>query len=378
MLLNYPGKKNRDEILNEIPPITLEQINESSSYNMLIEAENLSALKVLLQNSDIAGCVDLIYIDPPFATNNVFTYSEERSRTVSNSSNGQLAYSDKITGAEFIEFMRQRLILLRELLSEKGSIYLHTDYKIGHYLKVIMDEIFGEQNFRNDITRIKCNPKNFSRKAYGNIKDLILFYSKTKNVIWNEPFVPYNEEDKTRLFPKTDNKGRRYTTIPLHAPGETQNGKTALEFRGITPPEGRHWRSDVKLFEEWDRQGLIEWSKNGTPRKKIYLDEQIGKRVQDIWEFKDPQYPVYPTEKNPDLLRLIINTSSNPGSLVLDCFAGSGTTLVAAHQLGRHWIGIDNSTSAIQVIQKKLNNLHPDLFTEKPDYRLLRAREFSK
>jgi len=112
-----------------------------------------------------------------------------------------------------------------------------------------MDEIFGIENFRNDITRIKCNPKNFARKGYGNIKDLILFYSKSDNLIWNEPKMPYTADDKVKLFPKKDKSGRHYTTIPLHAPGETQNGNTSKAFKGILPPEGRHWRTDVETLE---------------------------------------------------------------------------------------------------------------------------------
>lgn len=373
MFLNYPGKKTLSEIYRDTPEIQLVQINNATSRNFLIEADNLSALKYLITHKGLAGRVDLIYIDPPFATNQVFTFTQERANTISNSRNGNLAYSDRLTGIDFIEFIRQRLVLLRELLSDEGSIYLHTDYKIGHYLKIIMDEVFGDENFRNDITRIKCNPKNFSRKAYGNIKDLILFYSKTRKHIWHEPLVPYSEEDKLKLFPKTDKDGRRYTTIPLHAPGETVTGRTALKFLGIEPPPGRHWRSDVEELEEWDRQGLIEWSSKGNPRKKIFLDEQKGKRVQDIWDFKDPQYPVYPTEKNLDMLRLIVQTSSNPDSLVLDCFAGSGTTLIAAHQLGRNWIGIDNSPSAIEIIQSRFQNLSPDLFTPPVNYSLFKT-----
>ncbi|MCQ2740320.1 MAG: site-specific DNA-methyltransferase, partial [bacterium] len=246
------------------------------------------------------------------------------------------------------------LIFAREILSDNGSIYLHIDYKIGHYVKVLMDEIFGIENFRNDITRIKCNPKNFDRSAYGNIKDLILFYSKTKNVIWNNPTVSYTDKDINKLFPKIDRNGRRYTTIPLHAPGETKNGLTAQEFKGIKPPQGRHWRCSPDELEKLDELGLIEWSANGVPRKIIYADEKSGKKMQDIWEYKDPQYPSYPTEKNIDLLKNIITASSNENSYVLDFFCGSGTTLLAAEQLGRKWIGIDLSKKAIQISENKI------------------------
>jgi adenine-specific DNA-methyltransferase len=288
-----------------------------------------------------------------------------------------VACTDTLKGFDFIEFIRERLVLLNMLLSDKGSIYLHIDYKIGHYVKIVMDEIFGIENFRNDITRIKCNPKNFARKGFGNMKDLILFYSKSDNLIWNEPKTPYTEEDKLKLFPKTEKDGRCYTTIPLHAPGETQNGKTSKAFKGILPPPGRHWRSDVTILEQWDKDGLIEWSDNGNPRKKIFLDEQEGKRMQDIWEFKDPQYPVYPTEKNPDLLDIIVKTSSNENSIVLDCFAGSGTTLKAAQTNGRQWIGIDQSDEAIKAITSKLDAVEGDLFVSKSDYKLLMEKKHS-
>lgn len=371
MQLQYPNKKKEQEIFNSIPDIELEQINSSDNPNLLIQANNLIALKQLITKHNLKGKIDLIYIDPPFATNNTFTITDGRASTISNSSNGTVAYTDTLKGFDFIEFIRERLVLLKMLLSDKGSIYLHIDYKIGHYVKVVMDEIFGIENFRNDITRVKCNPKNFARKGYGNIKDLILFYSKSDNLIWNEPKTPYTEEDKIKLFPKKEKDGRRYTTIPLHAPGETQNGKTSQPFKGILPPPGRHWRSDVNILEQWDKDGLIEWSDNGNPRKKIYFDQQEGKRVQDVWEFKDPQYPVYPTEKNPDLLDLIIKTSSYENSIVLDCFAGSGTTLKAAQTNGRQWIGIDQSDEAIKAIIQKLDTVEGDLFISKSDYKLL-------
>lgn len=373
MQLNYLNKKTETAIFNTIPDLELKQVNSSKSPNLLIQANNLVALKQLITNHNLAGKIDLIYIDPPFATNNTFTITKGRASTISNGPNGTIAYTDTLKGAEFIEFIRERLVLLNLLLSEQGSIYLHIDYKIGHYVKIIMDEIFGVENFKNDITRIKCNPKNFARKGYGNMKDLILFYSKSDNLIWNEPKMPYSDDDKIKLFPKTEN-GRRYTTIPLHAPGETLRGKTLQTFKGISPPVGRHWRSEVSVLEQLDEQGLIEWSDNGNPRKKIYLDEQEGKRMQDIWEFKDPQYPVYPTEKNADLLDIIIKTSSNEDSIVLDCFAGSGTTLKSAQTNGRQWIGIDESEEAIKAIITKLNLVEGNLFVKKSEYKLLKEQ----
>jgi len=174
MILQYPNKRTETEIYNNISNCEFIKQNNSTSVNKLIECENLIALKKLITDYNLAGKIDLIYIDPPFATNNSFTITDERASTISNSKNGKIAYTDNLTGYEFIEYLRERLILLKKLLSDEGSIYLHIDYKIGHYVKMIMDEIFGIENFRNDIARVKCNPKNFARKAYGNIKDLIL------------------------------------------------------------------------------------------------------------------------------------------------------------------------------------------------------------
>jgi len=369
MLLYYANKKPESEILNT-PKANLKTVSGKGSNNKLIHGDNLAVLKLLLEDHVLAGKVDLIYIDPPFATNGHFKISDDRANTISSSNGDAVAYSDTLIGADFLEFLRERLILLRELMSDRGSIYLHIDYKIGHYVKLIMDEVFGIKNFRNDIARIKCNPKNFQRKAYGNIKDLILFYSKSDNPVWNDLKVPFSDEDVERLFKKVDEDGRKYTTIPLHAPGETESGNTGKEWRGIKPPKGRHWRSDPATLEEWDKQGLIEWSVNDVPRKKIFVDERNGKKMQDIWEFKDPQYPSYPTEKNLDLLKFIVEGSSNEGSLVLDCFCGSGTTLVAAQQLNRNWIGIDKSEHAIKVAKKRLLAIPASLFS-KVDFEFL-------
>ncbi|MDI6736997.1 MAG: site-specific DNA-methyltransferase [Nanoarchaeota archaeon] len=357
MILAYGGKKGEEEIFKSIRECKLNSIKGNPKTNSkLIYGENIEVLNYLINHGGLRGKIDLIYIDPPFSTNNIFRMSQEKANSISRSNADNIAYDDSLIGPGYLEFIRQRLILLKELLSEKGSIYFHIDYKIGHYIKIIMDEVFGKNNFINDITRIKCNPKNFERKAYGNIKDMVLFYSKTGKHIWNEPKIPMSDEDIERLFKKIDKDGRRYTTIPLHAPGETKAGATGQPWRGILPPKGRHWRSSPDVLEDLDKKGLIEWSKKGVPRKKIYADEKEGKKIQDIIEFKDLQNPTYPTEKNLNLLKLIVSTSSNKDSIILDCFCGSGTTLKAAQELGRNWIGIDRSEEAIKAALQKLSS----------------------
>lgn len=370
--LNYKNKNSKEEILKR--NLTVDFLSDwEQSENKLIQGDNLFILNTLIKNQNLKSKIDLVYIDPPFATNKNFKIGNQRVSTISNSLTDNLAYSDDLLGEDFLEFLRLRLIYLRELMADTASIYLHTDYKIGHYVKIIMDEIFGVNNFRNDITRIKCNPKNFQRKAYGNMKDMILFYTKSDKYTWNEPKDKYTKEDTKRLFKKIDENGRRYTTIPLHAPGETKNGATNKEWRGIKPPKGRHWRSNPKVLEQLEKDGLIEWSSNGVPRKKIYADEKDGMKKQDIWEYKDPQYPTYPTEKNIEMIKSIILASSNENDLLMDCFCGSGTTLEAAQQLGRSWIGIDESEEAIKVTQKRLSEMQKDLFSIQKDFQLLKT-----
>ncbi|WP_265658620.1 site-specific DNA-methyltransferase [Francisella philomiragia] len=353
MRLEYPNKKDSQEIIKEA--LISDKVKLDLDYNNLIFGENLSVLKSLVANEQLHGKIDLIYIDPPFATGNIFNIGLDRANTISNSLNDNIAYKDTVKGYNFIEFLRERLILLRYLLSDQGSIYLHIDYKIGHYVKIIMDEIFGISNFKNDITRIKCSPKNFKRKAYGNVKDMILFYTKTKSYIWNDLTEPYSNDDIDKLFKKKDGS-RSYTTVPLHAPGETKNGKTSEAWRGILPPKGRHWRCSPEELDILEKDGLIEWSSSGNPRRKIYSDERKGKKIQDIWSFKDPHYPSYPTQKNSNMLDRIILNSSNESSIVLDCFCGGGTTILSADKFGRNWLGIDNSVESIKIIKSNLQS----------------------
>ncbi len=343
-LLDYPDKMDEFEIRNSYSKGTLKLVEKGHNLkdNKFIFGDNLFVLKSLLDTH--YGKIDLIYIDPPFATGRDFNSIDDHS-----------AYSDKLIDNEFLEFIRKRLILLRDLLSENGSIYLHIDKKIGHYVKIIMDEIFGYNNFINDITRIKCNPKNFARNAYGNYSDMVLFYAKNRDKnIWNEVKEKMLEDKRKQLFHKKHPKLGYYTTNPIHAPGKTIDGDTGKEWKGLFPPKGRHWRYSRKVLTELDNKGLIEWSSTGNPRKIVLASEHKGFKVQDVWEFKDKglSYVDYPTQKNFDFLERIIRNSSNEESIVLDCFAGSGSTLKIAQKLNRKWIGVDNSTHSYNVVKE--------------------------
>lgn len=369
--LNYIGKKTEQAILHT-PLGQYKSLHKSDTQqNRLYYGDNLNVLATLVQDSAIAGHVELVYIDPPFSTGSVF-----QSRTQDD------AYTDLLKGANYVEFLRQRLILLREVLSKTGSIYLHLDANMVFVIKLIMDEIFGESNFRNLITRKKCNPKNYTRRTYGNISDYILFYTKSDGYTWNRPYEIWTQEGAEKEYQYIDEKtGRRYKKVPIHAPG-TRNGETGKPWRGMMPPPGKHWQFTPATLEEMDKRDEIYWSPTGNPRRKIFFDDSPGKPVQDIWlDVKDAhnqniRITGYPTEKNPILLERIIKASSNPGDIILDCFCGSGTTLAISNQLNRQWIGVDNSSHAIATTLRRFavgTEIMGDFVTKKE-----RSREFSQ
>ena len=324
---------------------------DGTEIKRLYHADNLDVLNYLIKDSKVCGKVDLIYIDPPYNTGGAF---ETRDFIH--------AYDDKYSIDEYIRFMQVRLELLHTLLSAEGSIYVHLDSNMVFHVKILMDDIFGVKNFRGMITRKKCKSKNFTRKTYGNISDYILFYSKSDSPKWNRPYEEWCDEKILKEYPFIEEgTGRRHKRVPCHAPG-TRNGATGGAWRGLMPPEGKHWQYTPDKLDEMDARGEIYWSSNGNPRRKVYLDQSKGVPVQDIWlDYLDINnqntcQTGYPTEKNLDMLKRIVETSSNPGDLVLDCFAGSGTTLVAAEELGRQWIGVDIGDESIRVIQDRFIN----------------------
>ena len=320
--------------------------------HLFYSGDNLEGLGLLAEKGIK---VDLVYIDPPYATNNEFLIDVDRANSISAS--GELAYADTVLGDDYLQQLRLRLETIRRVMAEDGSIYVHIDVKMEHHVRLLMDEVFGPRNFRNSITRIKCNPKNFARYSYGNIRDTILFYSVSPDRIkWHPQQEPLTDEDAVSRYPLVDGEGRRYATTPLHAPGVTRNGPTGGTWRGMAPPAGRHWRYPPERLEELDAAGLVAWSSTGNPRKIIYADDSPGKLPQDVWVFKDPQRPSYPTQKNAAMLERIIRTSSDPGDTVLDCYAGSGSTLLEAARLGRRFIGMDNSPAAWEVVAEQLRS----------------------
>lgn len=331
--------------------IVLDETNSQNNTGTLFQGDNLDVLKHLSFDSKYRGGIKLIYIDPPYSTNSIF-----KTRDLKN------GYTDTVVGAEYLEFLRQRLTIMKDLLSEDGSIYVHLDQNMAFNAKVLMDEIFGASNFVNFIIRQKCKPKNFTKKSFGNICDYILFYTKSKKYTWNRQYEKWSDEKIIKEYQYIEREtGRRYKKVPIHAPG-TRNGETGKEWRGMFPPIGKHWQYIPAKLEKFDKEGKIYWSKNGTPRRKVYLDESLGISVQYLWlnyidsNNQNTKTTGYPTEKNPELLKRIILASSNENDLVLDCFAGSGTTLDVAWSLKRNWIGVDNSQEAISTILNRLKN----------------------
>lgn len=352
--LSYSGKKSIEEILSgakaDVFSVWRNEDASGNALNRLYWGDNLPILRMLLDDERVCGKVKLVYIDPPYATNSVFQSRDQRD-----------AYADLLQGAQFVEFLRERLLVIRELLSPEGSIYVHLDDNMAFEIKMVMDEVFGKEHFQNWITRKKCSTKNTTRKRFGNIADYILFYTKSDEYIWNRPFDPWNEERIAEEYPCVDEKtGRRYKRVPVHAPG-TRNGATGGKWRGMLPPKGKHWQYTPTTLDELDAKGEIYWSKNGNPRRKVFFDPGKGVPQQDIWlNYRDSinQNMVitgYPTEKNLAMLENIVAASSNPGDIVLDAFCGSGTTMQAAYNLGRSWIGIDCEEEAVCSVLKRFN-----------------------
>lgn len=348
--LHYPGRKSYHEVLNGLAADLETVLCKPGAYtSTIVYGDNLRAMRALLHGEGFAGRVRLVYIDPPYASGGRYVSRDQ-----------QEAYVDNLRGASYLEFMRRRLILMRELLASDGSIYVHIDATMLFPLKLIMDEVFGPANFRNMITRRKCSRKNYTRNQYGNVADYILFYTKSDEYVWNQPHIPWDSAAAEREYPGIEEgTRRRFKKVPVHAPG-TRNGATGEPWRGMNPPPGKHWQYTPDRLDEMDRRGEIYWSPTGNPRRKIYLDESPGIPVQDIWlEYMDAQNQMamitgYPTEKNAEMIRRIVLASSGEGDLVADVFGGSGTVADVAEHEGRRWLTMDSSLLAIDTTIRRL------------------------
>lgn len=310
--------------------------------NRLYHGDNLTVLTALLDDPEVCGQVQLAYLDPPYTTGRKFLTKDLK-----------LAYTDTDTVPELTEHLRARLELLHTLLAPGGALYLHLDERMSAYMRPVLDSIFGAKQYRNTIVRQKRKSKNGAGRSFGSVVDYVLFYTKVGEPVWNAPALAWSDESAAKAFPKEDTRGH-YQTVAVHSTG-LRNGATGEAWRGRLPPPGKHWSHAPEKLEALDAAGEIAWSKNGNPRRKIYAERSAGVAVTDLWtDCFDDQLTPYPTAKPVKLLERIVGASSRPGDLVLDPYAGSGTTLVAAEKLGRYWIGIDSGDEAIEVMMKRL------------------------
>lgn len=357
--LVYHGKDREEDIIANTLAVPLQRVRTFGRigpewHNMLIFGDNLQTMKTLLEmkregklcNSDGTAGVRLVYIDPPFATKQDFRGTDD-----------QKAYQDKIAGAEFLEFLRKRLVLLRELLADDGSIYVHLDTRKSHYMKILMDEVFGESNFINEIIWKRTSAHSDS-KTYANVHDTILFYSRSSTFKYHPQYQAYSEEHIEERYKHSDPDGRKFADGDLVGTGLKGGGYT-YEWKGVT----RNWRCPIETMRQYDKEKRLYYTREGVARIKRYLEDVKGVAPTDVWL---DVYPVnsqaaervgYPTQKSESLLERLISSSSREGDIVFDAFAGSGTTLAVAEKLGRRWIGVDCGKLAIYTIQKRLLNL---------------------
>ncbi|MEO0102917.1 MAG: site-specific DNA-methyltransferase, partial [candidate division WOR-3 bacterium] len=359
--LLYAGKQREVDVIAETMAVPLQKVkvfgdvNDNEWHNLLIFGDNLQILKTLLKwkeegklkNPDGSKGVRLIYIDPPFGTGEIYGKGDVG------------AYSAKLMGAKYLEWLRQRIILLRELLSDDGSFYMRTDYHFGHYMKVLLDEIFGKENFRNEIVINRFKRQLKGLKQYNVATDSIFFYSRSNNVI-------FQEITRGRICSfcgaEKEPDWHHMVSSGLRRPPER-----LILGRLMFPPKGQHWKYTQEKIDEMALKGRLRMN------EEITYTDIHGNKIKGMPEFLQTEdIPVdsnwtdlkgyqltarYPTENPEELLERIIKASSNEGDIVLDAFAGSGTTGAVAEKLKRRWIMIDSSRFAIYTMIKRMLNL---------------------
>ncbi|MHB1244150.1 MAG: site-specific DNA-methyltransferase [Gaiellaceae bacterium] len=267
----------------------------------------------------------------------------------------------------YLSMMAPRLVELRRVLKATGSIYLHCDPTASHYLKLLMDAVFGPQNFRSEIVWKRTSAHSDSkqgRQQHGRIHDLLLYYTKSEKWTWNQLFTPYDEDYVEQFYRHVEaDTGRRYRLGDLTGPGGAAKGNPQYEVMGVT----RYWRySKKRMAELIDAGRIIQTRPGAVPQYKRYLDEMPGVPLQDVWSDVRPigaqaaERLGYPTQKPEALLERIVQASSNPGDVVLDPFCGCGTTIAVAQKLGRPWIGIDITYLATALIKVRLRDRFGD------------------
>ena len=337
--------------------------------NKLIWGDNkliLSSLKNghLRAEIEAQGGLKLIYIDPPFDVGADFAMNisiGDDSFSKRPSILEEIAYRDTWgKGADsFIAMIYERLSLMRDLLAEDGSIYVHCDWRVNAYLRLVLDEVFGKENFRNEIVWRRSYSHNDGNK-FGVITDTIFWFSKSPNWLYNKIFIPRTEDETVQEYPYLDEvTGKRYKSVSMNAAG--QGEPRIFGIQGLlSPPKGRHWIWTQDRIDKALTEGVIFFSSNGVPRYKQFASDIEGKQTQNLWSdfmavsSQANELLGYPTQKPEALLERIIKASSHEGDLVADFFCGSGTTAAVAEKLGRKWIASDLGKFAIHTTRKRL------------------------
>ena len=343
--------------------------------NKIFWGDNLQVMSHLLK--EYRGKIQLIYIDPPFDSKANYKKQIKVKNKVALSdalSFEEKQYSDIWTNDEYLQFMYERIILIRELLSDTGILFLECDPTRGHYIKIILDEIFGQNNFVNQIIwkrTFSHGDTGQGAKHLGRLHDIIFMYKKSDAMKMNTVYTPYSEKYISDFYKYTDADGRRYRLVSLLGPGGAAKGNPYYEFLGVS----RYWvHSKVKMQELYEKGIIIQTKPGAVPQKKRYLDEAPGVPLQDIWvDISAVQGGAlencnYPTQKPEALLERIIETSTDPGDIVFDCFMGSGTTQAVAMKLGRRFIGADINLGAIQTTTKRLLSVATELIEQEDKY----------
>jgi len=339
--------------------------------NEIYWGDNLQVMGHLLKK--YRGQIKLVYIDPPFDSKADYKLKIQiKENNVSNNygSFEEKQYSDIWTNDEYLQFMYERLILIRELLSDEGSIYLHCDERKAHYLRCLLDEIFGKENFVNEIIWKRRAGVLAQSRKFGSCVDTIFLYSKSDNYQFLPQFTKENTEDYiNKRFIYTDSKGRKYRLSPIVSPSYSPS--LIYEYKGYKPPNNG-WACSLETMKKWDEEGKLDFPEDKSQRiqRKQYLDEWPGRPIQALWDDIPPINPQamerldYPTQKPEKLLERVITTSSLPGDIVFDCFMGSGTAQIASMKLGRRFIGADINLGAIQITTKRLVQVAQELKDE--------------
>ena len=306
-------------------------------------------------------CIDLIYLDPPFFSNRnyeVIWGDEAEIRSFVDRWKGGIKH--------YTDWMRDRMAEIHRILKPTGSLYLHCDPTASHYLKVMLDQVFERSNggFRSEIVWKRSSAHSDTkqgRRIHGHIHDVILFYTKSEEWTWNPIYTPYDKEYIDAFYKHVESDtGRRYRLSDLTGPGGASKGNPEYEVMGVT----RHWRYSKERMQELIAEGRVIQRKPGAvPAYKRYLDEMSGVPLQDVWTDLGPlpargeERLGYPTQKPEPLLERIIESSSDPGQIVLDPFCGCGTTIAVAQRLKREWIGIDISQQAVGIMKLRVDKL---------------------